>query len=67
MRGREQDSGETEIESVLETVCCREKDSVSNKIDRCGKTWGANGGLISEMIGNVADDVVPANLLSVNL
>ena len=37
----------------------REKDSIGNKIDRWGKTCGANVGLISEMIRNVANDVVP--------
>ncbi len=41
------------------SVLQREKDSVSNKIDHRRKRCGANMGLISEMIKNVASDVVP--------
>jgi len=29
MRGREQDRGETETESVLEAECCRKREMVS--------------------------------------
>jgi hypothetical protein len=37
----------------------REGDGASNNIDRQRKTYGANVRLISEMIKNVANDVVP--------
>ncbi len=37
----------------------KESDGVGNKIDRKQKTCGANVRLISEMIKNVANDVVP--------
>ncbi len=45
MRGREQDSGETEREHVCVCVCViervlqREKDSISNKIDLEKNMW----------------------------
>ncbi len=46
-------------ESVGDSVLRREKDSVSNKVDHWRKRCGANLGLISKMIENVASDVVP--------
>ncbi len=60
MRGREQDSGETERESVLEAEhLWRDRDGVGNKIDCWRKTYGANVRLISSMIKNVTNYVVP--------
>ncbi len=60
MRGREQDRGETETESVLEAEHCREREMASeNKIDCYRKTCGVNVRLISEVIKNVANEVVP--------
>jgi hypothetical protein len=46
---------------VRDSVLQGEKDSVSNKIDHWRKTCGANVGLISEMIRNAANDVVPTD------
>ncbi len=48
-------------ESVVEVDCCRERerDSFGNKIDRQRKTNGVNVRLISGVIENVANDVVP--------
>jgi hypothetical protein len=59
MRGTEQDSRETERVCVRDSVSQGEKDSISNKTDRWRTTCGANVGLISEKIKNVANDIVP--------
>jgi hypothetical protein len=60
VREREQDSRETKTESVLEADHCGEREMASeNKIDHERKTCGVNVRLISEVIKNVANDVVP--------
>ena len=56
---REQDSRETVRMCVRGRALQQEEDCVVNKIAHWRKTYGANVRLISGVIKNVANDVVP--------